>query len=466
MHERHIMGGALLAAAIVIVARVAPATTATPTASVTCAPSATPYCANHCEPCPTVRAGCYAVACGECHENPVCGDDAVCVPSGTGGCCTCAGVPTPTPTPTAPSVPCPGDCNGSGAVEINEIIAAVNQALGQSGAAICAGVDRNADGVIAIDELIVLVGTALRGCPAHVLADLDGVFDVDGWQSNGNTSVPVGGLAVADRTGDRVVIEIVFSVLNHLSLTADPSGGTTLTLSGGGVEGGDVAFTAHGGATVARGAEGLALTADITVDSFVTGPATLHLTLTRPNGGTPPGLSGTYRLHLQHEAPPTAFASTFDLMAVVPSSGRAACSASPDVRDDDGAVLAVLGDANCLISPSGLLWYVGSYGDDGRPLQMFGRLRAVTDVIGGEFWVAQFPSIRDRGSWTVDLQQIEIAGRSTTASRAAARRWTARRSRTCTTRVRSHPGADRVRIARRIAVTTAARARYRVSGRR
>lgn len=85
------------------------ARTATPSAAFTptrpCGPTATPYCADHCVPCPTIRPNCYAGACGECHENPACAPDEICVRSGFGSCCTCATAtvyPGPSATPTPP----------------------------------------------------------------------------------------------------------------------------------------------------------------------------------------------------------------------------------------------------------------------------------------------------------------------------------------------------------------------------
>jgi hypothetical protein len=78
----------------------------TPTA-ITPTPSCVPtlgissYCGMHCEPCPTIRAGCYAQPCRDCIENPVCAPDEACVPLNPAnpGCCTCA---TATPSSTAP----------------------------------------------------------------------------------------------------------------------------------------------------------------------------------------------------------------------------------------------------------------------------------------------------------------------------------------------------------------------------
>ena len=78
-----------------------PSPTFTPTRP--CGPTATPYCADLCVPCPTIRPNCYADACGECHENPKCAPDEICLRYGPSSCCSCATVyPGPSPTPTAP----------------------------------------------------------------------------------------------------------------------------------------------------------------------------------------------------------------------------------------------------------------------------------------------------------------------------------------------------------------------------
>jgi bacillolysin len=59
---------------------------------------------------------------------------------------------------------CVGDCNGDGAVTIDELLSMVNIALG-SGSATCAAGDANADGQITIDEILMAVNAALTACP-------------------------------------------------------------------------------------------------------------------------------------------------------------------------------------------------------------------------------------------------------------------------------------------------------------
>ena len=72
--------------------------------------------------------------------------------------------PTPTITPTRAPVPCVGDCNASGDVAVNELITAVNIALGNAGIEICTDIDVNDSGAVEINELIAAVNAALSGC--------------------------------------------------------------------------------------------------------------------------------------------------------------------------------------------------------------------------------------------------------------------------------------------------------------
>jgi len=61
---------------------------------------------------------------------------------------------------------CEGDCNGDGSVGINELILAVNIALGSGAPADCPGLDTGGDDAVGITELIRAVNNALVGCTA------------------------------------------------------------------------------------------------------------------------------------------------------------------------------------------------------------------------------------------------------------------------------------------------------------
>lgn len=59
---------------------------------------------------------------------------------------------------------CPGDCDGSQAVTINELLMLVNIALGNGTAPACIAGDANRDGIVGVAELVTAVKKALSGC--------------------------------------------------------------------------------------------------------------------------------------------------------------------------------------------------------------------------------------------------------------------------------------------------------------
>lgn len=60
--------------------------------------------------------------------------------------------------------PCVGDCNSDGLVRVDELVAAVNIAIGDGNVNDCQAADVNIDDEVSIDELISSVGSALTGC--------------------------------------------------------------------------------------------------------------------------------------------------------------------------------------------------------------------------------------------------------------------------------------------------------------
>ena len=77
---------------------------------------------------------------------------------------TASAPPTASPTGGVPPA-CAGDCNGDGSVTIDELVRAVNIALGSLPIVHCAPIDGDADGNAAIDELVRAVNATLQGCP-------------------------------------------------------------------------------------------------------------------------------------------------------------------------------------------------------------------------------------------------------------------------------------------------------------
>lgn len=74
----------------------------------------------------------------------------------------------PSPTPTATPVPgrCPGDCDRNGQVTISELVTGVAIALATQNVSACPLLDTNGDGGVTIDEILRAVDRALGGCAA------------------------------------------------------------------------------------------------------------------------------------------------------------------------------------------------------------------------------------------------------------------------------------------------------------
>jgi Tol biopolymer transport system component len=88
-------------------------------------------------------------------------------------------VPMPTPGPTA----CTGDCDGDGAVTINELVRMTNMALGVSicgegAVAACPAGDANGDCAITVEELVRGVGNNQNGCTRYGDLPLQDVIDM------------------------------------------------------------------------------------------------------------------------------------------------------------------------------------------------------------------------------------------------------------------------------------------------
>src|SRR5262249_27945841 len=61
---------------------------------------------------------------------------------------------------------CTGDCNANGSVTVDEILTAVNIALGSLPVSACTPADADGSGTVTIDEILAAVNFALTACPA------------------------------------------------------------------------------------------------------------------------------------------------------------------------------------------------------------------------------------------------------------------------------------------------------------
>lgn len=67
---------------------------------------------------------------------------------------------------------CPGDCDDSGSVAVNEVVTGVNIALGSMPMEMCPQVDRGPDGHVTIDELVEAVTAMIKGCNCPVESEV------------------------------------------------------------------------------------------------------------------------------------------------------------------------------------------------------------------------------------------------------------------------------------------------------
>jgi hypothetical protein len=77
---------------------------------------------------------------------------------------------TATPTPTPEAAPCLGDCDGSGDVTIEEITTMVNIALGSEALDVCLAADGDGSAAVEIDEIVAAVINANAACPASAVS--------------------------------------------------------------------------------------------------------------------------------------------------------------------------------------------------------------------------------------------------------------------------------------------------------
>jgi len=69
---------------------------------------------------------------------------------------------------TAPALACPGDCDGSLDVTVDEIVTLINIALGNVALENCTAGDVNDDGEITVEEIVRTLDVSLNGCPLPV----------------------------------------------------------------------------------------------------------------------------------------------------------------------------------------------------------------------------------------------------------------------------------------------------------
>ena len=107
---------------------------------------------------------------------------------------------------------CAGDCNNDRVVAIDEIVLAVNAALGRSSISACPAVDLDSNLQVTINELVVAINHLLVGCPPDT--DWKEAFDASeiGWMTREVESrllLARLGLGPGDTVAGRAVLKAV-----------------------------------------------------------------------------------------------------------------------------------------------------------------------------------------------------------------------------------------------------------------
>lgn len=108
----------------------------------------------------------FDIALVEVASTPTMGDASTPTPTRT-ATATRTRTPTQTKTATATFSPvedCIGDCNGDNTVSIDELVLALDSALGGQPPDICTGLDTDTNGQISVDEIVRAVLSAIAGC--------------------------------------------------------------------------------------------------------------------------------------------------------------------------------------------------------------------------------------------------------------------------------------------------------------
>lgn len=87
--------------------------------------------------------------------------------------------------PRTASAVCGGDCDGDAQVTVDEIVKAVNIALGTAAMNTCTAADTNNDGGVTVEEIVGAVNRALSGCPLDAAICGNGVIETGEECDNG-----------------------------------------------------------------------------------------------------------------------------------------------------------------------------------------------------------------------------------------------------------------------------------------
>lgn len=224
----------------------------------------------------------------------------------------------------------------------------------------------------------------------------DAVYDADVDRMIGGTLLPIAPALASIGTnlnGSRR-FDLELSVYDSLSL-AGPPDGSTASLTGYSVTGGDIVAVATGTATPAHGPTVARFDGSATSAPFGS-PSTWSFTLTRPAIGTPAALGGAWVVHFTGGGfTPIDGEATLDL--TVPPDGHA--TTAPSELTSGGQPIFAIGAGSCRVAPAGALWCslpaTQYYG-----VAMHGALDVASGAGSGRYYFGSPPSIYSEGTWT------------------------------------------------------------------
>ncbi|MFN8640461.1 MAG: hypothetical protein U0802_01905 [Candidatus Binatia bacterium] len=274
----------------------------------------------------------------------------------------------------APASACPGDCDADAAIGIAELTVGVGIALGRHPLGACDNLDADRDGAVAVDELVRAVNGALGGCTAIAARDpsLRGYYDA---------RLTTGGRSSA-------ALAVVFQSQGQLSFEIDDGACARVYVAGRLVDGRvmlageylitDIFYFVSGAATVAS--DGGTEVISGTLESEF-GSGTVPETFVRRRSPTddPTRFAGTYDIVFSESPGGSGVPSRTVLRLEVARDGVALAGEGLD-RDARGVPLGTIAAGECAVSPQGALrcgaWYLLAAQPPTIPFRLVGVLAA------------------------------------------------------------------------------------------
>ena len=173
---------------------------------------------------------------------------------------------------------CVGDCDHNSSVSIDELLEMVNVALGNLSVHACDFGDANGDGQITVDEILAAVQNALVGCPPPVVLRISSASGAPGQPVSFSVTVDTAG-SLIDLTQNQITFDPSAQIASTASGEPDCTGpGATAFLPPGCVPGQDCQAIRGTFATerIPNGAVAYTCNVDISANATVGSRFALH----------------------------------------------------------------------------------------------------------------------------------------------------------------------------------------------